>query len=175
MNRVCRCVNERGSGSARPTASRSSCPERSTNAGPRTSCMMCCPAALGFPTLDIVDNFSRECPAIEADTSLPGTQVVRVLERLEKTWGLPKAIVVDNGPELISKAIDERAYRNNVRLQFIVPGKPIQNAFVKSFNGRLGHEYLNKQWLTSLADHRRLEDRLQYQQTTQFPGVHNPH
>lgn len=69
-----------------------------------------------FRTLNIVDDFSRECPAIEVDTSLPGTRVVRVLERLSETRGLPKVIVVDNGPELISKALDEWAYRNHVRL-----------------------------------------------------------
>ena len=95
-------------------------------------------------TINIVDNYSRECPAIEVDTSLPGTQVVRVLERLKETCGLPKAIVNDNGPELISKAIDEWAYRNNVRLHFIEPGKPIQNAFLESFNDRLSDECLNE-------------------------------
>ena len=87
-----------------------------------------------FRTLNIVDDFSWswECPAIEVDTSLPGTRVVRVLERLKETRGLPKAIVDDNVPELISKALDEWAYRNNVRLHCIEPGRPIQNAYVES-------------------------------------------
>ncbi|WES30180.1 IS3 family transposase [Varunaivibrio sulfuroxidans] len=108
-----------------------------------------------FRTLNIVDDFSRECPVIEVDTSLPGTRVVRVLERLSETRGLPKAIVVDNGPELISKALDEWAYRNGVRLHFIEPGKPVQNAFVESFNGKFRDECLNEHWFTSLADARR--------------------
>jgi len=109
-----------------------------------------------FRTLNIVDDFSRECPVIEADTSLPGTRVVRVLERLSETRGLPKTIVVDNGPELISKALDEWAYRNGVRLHFIEPGKPVQNAFVESFNGKFRDECLNEHWFTSLADARRI-------------------
>ena len=112
-----------------------------------------------FRTLNIVDGFSRECPANEADKSLPGTRVVRVLEHLKETRGLPKAIVVDNGPELISMALDEWAYRNNVRLHFIEPGKPIQNAFVESFNGRFRDECLNEHWFISLANARRtIED-----------------
>ncbi len=85
--------------------------------------------------LIIVDGFSRECPAIDVDTSLPGSRVVRVLDRLAKTRGLPAEIVLDNGPEMISKAQDEWAYRGGVRLNFIEPGKPVQNSFVESFNG----------------------------------------
>jgi putative transposase len=117
-----------------------------------------------FRTLNIVDDFSRECPVIEVDTSLPGTRVVRVLERLSETRGLPKAIVVDNGPELISKALDEWAHRNGVRLNFIEPGKPVQNAFVESFNGKFRDECLNERWFTSLADARQtIEDwRIDY-------------
>ena len=65
---------------------------------------------------------------------------------------LPRTIVVDNGPELISKA---RAYRNNVRLHFIEPGKPVQNAFVESFNGKFRDKCLIEHWFTSLADARR--------------------
>jgi len=94
-------------------------------------------------TLNIVDDFSRECPAIEVDTSLTGARVVRVLERLSQTRKLPRAIVVDNGPELISKVLDEWAYRNGVRLHFIEPEKPIQNAFVESFNGKFRDECLS--------------------------------
>ena len=66
---------------------------------------------------------------------LPGRRVVRVLDRLKETRGLPKAIVLDNGPEMRGLALDEWAYRNGVTLAFIDPGKPVQNAFVESFNG----------------------------------------
>jgi len=122
-----------------------------------------------FRTLNIVDDFSRECPVIEVDTSLPGTRVVRVLERLAETRGLPAAIVVDNGPELISKALDEWAYRNGVRLHFIEPGKPIQNAFVESFNGRFRDECLNEHWFTSLADARKTIEAWRIDYNTQRP------
>ena len=76
-----------------------------------------------FRILNIFADFSRECPANEVDTSLLDTRVVRVLKHLKKTRGLLKAIVNDTGPELVSKALDEWAYRNKVRLQFIEPGK----------------------------------------------------
>ena len=109
-----------------------------------------------FRTLNIVDDFSRECPAIEVDTSLPGTRVVRVLDRLAETRGLPAEIVLDNGPEMIGKALDEWAYRKGVRLNFIEPGKPVQNAFVESFNGRFRDECLNEHWFLHLADARRI-------------------
>ncbi len=97
-----------------------------------------------------------ECPAIDVDTSLPGGRVVRVLERLAKTRGLPAEIVLDNGAEMISKALDEWAYRRCVRLNFIGPGKPVQNAFVESSNGRFRDECLNEHWFLHLADARRI-------------------
>jgi putative transposase len=107
-----------------------------------------------FRTLNIVDDFSRQCPAIEVDTSLPGARVVRVLERLAETCGLPNAIVLDNGPEMRGLALDEWAYRNGVQLAFIDPGKPTQNAFVESFNGRFRDECLNEHWFLNLQDAR---------------------
>ncbi len=109
-----------------------------------------------FRTLNIFDDFSRECPTIEVDTSLPGSRVVRVLDRLAETRGLPAEIVLDNGPEMISKALDEWAYRRGVRLNFIEPGKPVLNSFVESFNGRFRDECLNEHWFLHLADARRI-------------------
>lgn len=100
----------------------------------------------------LVDNFSRVSPAIEVDFSLTGTRVVEVLERLKLTHGLPKTIKVDNGSEFISKVLDEWAHHNNVKLDFSRPGKPTDNAFIESFNGRLRQECLNQNWFTSLAD-----------------------
>ena len=107
-----------------------------------------------FRALTIVDDFTRESPAIEVDTSLPGERVVRVLEQLATTRGLPKAIVCDNGPEFRGEALDQWADRRGVALQFIQPGKPIQNAFAESFNGRLRDECLNESWFVSVADAR---------------------
>lgn len=100
--------------------------------------------------MTIVDEYTRECPAIEVDTSIGGRRVIKVLERLEETRGLPEVITVDNGPEFAGKALDEWAYRKGIKLNFIRPGKPIENAFVESFNGRFRDECLNINWFVSL-------------------------
>ncbi len=103
----------------------------------------------------VVDVFTREVLAIEVDTSLPGGRVVRVLERLAAQRGAPDEIVLDNGPELSGKAVDQWAYERGVRLRFIEPGKPVQNAFVESFHGRLRDECLDRHWFLGLGDARR--------------------
>jgi putative transposase len=107
-----------------------------------------------FRTLNIVDDFSRESLVIEVDTSLPGARVARVLDRLATTRGLPATIVLDNGPEFTSRALDAWAYRRGVKLDFTRPGKPVDNAYVESFNGRFRDECLNTHWFTSLLDAR---------------------
>ena len=107
-----------------------------------------------FRTLNIVDDFTRECRAIEVDTSLSGRRLARVLDQLCAEHGRPRALVMDNGPELTSKALDAWAYRNAVELRFIQPGKPIQNAYVESFNGKFRDECLNEHWFTSLDEAR---------------------
>ncbi len=96
-----------------------------------------------FRTLAILDQYSRECPVIEVDTSLGGRRVVGVLDRLAETRGLPEVITMDNGPEFAGRALDEWAYRKGVKLNFIRPGKPVENAFAESFIGRLRDECLN--------------------------------
>jgi putative transposase len=103
-----------------------------------------------FRALTIVDDYTRECPALEVDTSLGGRRVVSVLERLGEMRGLPEVITVDNGPEFAGKALDEWAYRRGIKLSFIRPGKPVENAFAESFNGRLRDECLNTNWFLSL-------------------------
>ena len=108
-----------------------------------------------FRALTIVDTCTRESPAIEVDVSLGAARVVAVLERLAATRGLPGRIVVDNGPEFQSRALHAWAYHRGVTLQFIRPGKPVDNAFIESFNGRLRDECLNQHWFLSLADARR--------------------
>ena len=102
----------------------------------------------------VVDVFTREALAIEVDTSLPGGRVVRVLVRLGTERGVPDEIVLDNGPELAGKVLDQWAYERGVGLRFIEPGKPIQNAFVESFQGRLRDECLDRHWFVSLPDAR---------------------
>jgi putative transposase len=107
-----------------------------------------------FRALVIIDDFSRECLAIEVDTSIGGTRVVSVLERLSETRGLSEVITIDNGPEFTGKAMDEWAYRNRVKLNFIRPGKPVENAYAESFIGRLRDECLNENWFVTLKDAR---------------------
>ena len=107
-----------------------------------------------FRTLNIVDVFTRECRAIEVDTSLGGARVVRVLERLCEEHSTPERIMVDNGPEFTSKALDSWAYSQKVVLEFIRPGKPMENGYIESFNGKFRNECLNSHWFTSLADTR---------------------
>jgi putative transposase len=103
-----------------------------------------------FRALTIIDNYTRECPSIEVDTSLGGARVVNVLERLSETRGLPEVITIDNGPEFAGKALDAWAYRKSVKLNFITPGKPVENAYAESFNGRLRDECLNINWFLNL-------------------------
>ncbi len=103
-----------------------------------------------FRSLAIVDDYSRECPAIEVDTSLGGRRVVNVLEKLAEIRGVPDVITIDNGPEFAGRVLDEWAYRKGVKLSFIRPGKPIENAYIESFNGRFRDECLNTNWFMSL-------------------------
>ena len=102
--------------------------------------------------LTIVDDGTRECPAMEVDTSLPGARVVRVLDRLADSRGLPEWVVLDNGPEFTGTAVDRWAPAHGVRLHFIEPGKPVQNAFVESFNGKFRDECLNEAWFLTLSE-----------------------
>jgi len=107
-----------------------------------------------YRLLTLVDNFSRVSPAIEVDYSLTGRRVVEVLERLSNS-GLPQTIKVDNGTEFCSRAVDEWAERNGVKLDFSRPGKPIDNAYIESFNGRCREECLDQHWFASIDKARR--------------------
>ena len=102
--------------------------------------------------LTLVDNFTRESLAIEVDTHLGGHRVVEVLQHIGLARNLPRTIRVDNGPEFISKVLDQWAYLNGVELDFSRPGKPTDNAFIEAFNGRLREECLNENWFLSLED-----------------------
>jgi putative transposase len=106
--------------------------------------------------LAIVDDVSRECPAIEVDTSLPGVRAIRALQRLAaERGGLPEAMAMGNGPEFAGRALDEWTYQKGICLLFISSGKPIENAFIESFNGRFRDECLNEHWFTGPGDARR--------------------
>jgi putative transposase len=107
-----------------------------------------------FRTLNIVDDYTRECLAIEVDTSLGGQRVVRVLEQLKRRRGLPRQIRSDNGAEFVSRAVDQWAYEQGLHWHTIQPGRPMENGYVESFNGRFRDECLNENWFTDLADAR---------------------
>lgn len=96
-----------------------------------------------FRILTVVDDCTRECLALVADTSLSGTRMARELDRLITERGKPKTVVSDNGTELTSNAILTWADQSSVAWHYIAPGKPMQNAFIESFNGRLRDELLN--------------------------------
>ena len=103
--------------------------------------------------LTVVDQFSRRCPGTLVDTSIPGATVARFLDELAAmSGGYPAMICVDNGPEFISNALDQWATERGVKLHFSRPGKPVDNAFVEAFNGRLRDECLNASWFHSLSD-----------------------
>uniref|UniRef100_UPI001B8A90F8 IS3 family transposase n=1 Tax=Collimonas silvisoli TaxID=2825884 RepID=UPI001B8A90F8 len=102
--------------------------------------------------LTVVDNYTRECLAIEVGQSLKGEDVVNTLNRIAVHRGLPATIKVDNGSEFISKAMDRWAYEGGVELDFSRPGTPTDNAKIESFNGRFRQECLNAHWFLSLDD-----------------------
>jgi putative transposase len=119
--------------------------------------------------LTIVDDCTRECLAIEVDTSITGLRVKGVLERLADTRGLPQSITVDNGPEFDGQVLDQWAYRSGVRLSFIRPGKPNENAYVESFNGKFRDECLNEHWFISLAHARNVIEDWRIEYNTERP------
>jgi putative transposase len=105
-----------------------------------------------FRNLTVVDDATRECPLIEVERSLPAERVIAALDRIALSRGYPRAIVCDNGPEFRSEAMDQWADQHGITLAFIEPGKPVQNAFIESFNGRFRDECLNEHWFLDLAD-----------------------
>lgn len=107
-----------------------------------------------YRILNVVDDKSREDLASEAGTSLPAARVIQALEEIGLERGFPERIVVDNGPEFRSRALDEWAYARKVTLEFIEPGKPMQNPYAESFNGRMRDECLNSNWFYSVAEAR---------------------
>lgn len=106
--------------------------------------------------LNIVDDFTRECVAIEVDTSISGERVTRVLDKVIEQFGKPTSLLMDNGPEFTGKALDQWAYKQKISLRFIEPGKPMQNGYVESFNGKFRDECLNEHWFIDVFDARRI-------------------
>ena len=123
-----------------------------------------------FRVLVVVDDFTRECLTLVADTSLTSLRVVRELDRVIETHGCPRMIVSDNGTELTSNAILAWQEELGIEWHYIAPGKPMQNGFVESFNGRLRDECLNEHLFTNLNEARQIieEWRIDY-------NINRPH
>jgi putative transposase len=111
-----------------------------------------------FRILTVVDQYTRECLCTAADRSQTGKKVVAHLQRLTALRGAPESITCDNGSEFAGKAMDGWAHQEGVKLDFIRPGRPVQNGYIESFNGRLRDECLNGEIFFDLADARKKLD-----------------
>ncbi len=109
-----------------------------------------------FRVFGVMDQCSRECLVIAADTSMPGLRVVRELDMIMQRRGKPKVIVSDNGPELTSRAVLIWAAQNDIDWHYIQPGKPQQNGYTESLNDKIRDECLNEHWFGSLAEARQI-------------------
>jgi len=107
-----------------------------------------------FRILTVIDQFTRECLCLLPDQSLTGGKVAQALELVVGQRGAPRSITVDNGSEFASRVMDAWAYRHGIQLDFIRPGKPVENGFIESFNGRLRDECLNVEVFFTLDDAR---------------------
>ena len=107
-----------------------------------------------FRVLTVVDQFTRECLLLQVDLSMSGAKVALGLDPVVRKRGKPRSITCDNGSEFSSKAMDAWAWRHGVQLVFITPGKPVENSYIESFNGRLRDECLNVSVFFSVADAR---------------------
>jgi putative transposase len=122
-----------------------------------------------FRILTLVDDFTRECLGLVADTSLTGLRVARELDRIAEMRGYPCMLVSDNGTELTSNAILTWQQERGVEWHYIAPGKPMQNGFVESFNGRLRDECLNEHLFTNLKEARRIIEEWRIDYNTNRP------
>ena len=109
-----------------------------------------------FRALTLIDLFTRECLAIEVAGSLPSSAVSNVLDRVICKRSKPRMITTDNGPEFASNLMDAWAYANDIKLDFIRPGCPVENGHIESFNGKLRDECLSANWFTDIEDARSL-------------------
>jgi putative transposase len=125
--------------------------------------------------LNVVDDFTRECLAIEVDTSVGGQRVGQVLDRVIAERGRPDILLTDNGPEFTGRALDAWAHERGIKQHFIEPGKPMQNPYVESFNGKLRDECLNEHWFVSVMDARHITGvwRMDYNRTRPHSSLGN--
>lgn len=125
--------------------------------------------------LTVIDEVTRECLALEVDSSLSGRRVSAVLNRIALFRGLPKEILTDNGSEFTSNVMNAWAYDHKVEHIFTDPGKPMQNGYIESFNGKLRAECLNQHWFQSLSEAREIIEgwRLEYNRIRPHSSLEN--
>jgi len=117
----------------------------------------------------VVDDFTRACPLLAVDLALPAARITQRFDQLAITMPLPRTLVCDNGSEFTSQAFDQWAHARGITLQFIRPGKPVENAYAESFNGKLRDECLNESWFVSLADAQRTIEAWRIEYNTARP------
>ena len=122
-----------------------------------------------FRILTVVDQYTRACPLLLVDTSIGGSKVAAALMKAAAGIGLPQTITVDNGPEFAGKVLDEWAYGHGIELDFIRPGKPVENGYIESFNGRLRDELLNTELFCTLAEAKEKLEAWRLDYNTQRP------
>jgi putative transposase len=128
-----------------------------------------------FRVLTLVDNMSRESPALAVGSTFSGARVAALLQHLEATCRLPKSIQVDNGPEFTSKALDDWAHRHRIKLVFSRPGTPTDNPYIEAFNGRFRAECLDQHWFASLEEAQQIIEawRIDYNQVRPHTALNN--
>ena len=117
----------------------------------------------------LIDEVTRECLALEVNSSISGQQVTRFLDKAILFYGKPKEILTDNGPEFTSNAMNAWAYEKHIDHIFIDPGRPMQNGYIESFNGKLRDECLNQNWFQNLFDARKIISDWQYEYNYERP------
>ena len=122
-----------------------------------------------FRLLNIMDDFNRESLAIEVDTSLPSLRVIRVLQKLIEQRGVPANLRCDNGPEFISQKLEQWCTDRKITIQFIQPGKPMQNGYIERKNGSMRRELLNAYLFNSLSEVRWLSEEWRVDYNTERP------
>jgi putative transposase len=122
-----------------------------------------------FRVWNVIDTFTKECLAAIVDRSLPSSRVCLELDWLCELHGSPEKIICDNGPEFASLNLDRWAYRKQVKISFIQPGKPSQNGFVESFNGKMRDECLSLHWFGSVQEARETIEAWRIEYNTKRP------
>jgi len=128
-----------------------------------------------FRVLTAIDQVSRECVCLEVAQRLPAEAVTRALDDAVEVYGQPRVITSDNGTEFTSNVFDQWAYRQGIELDFIAPGRPMDNGFIESFNGKLRDECLNMHWFETLVEARSIIERwrVEYNETRPHSSLGN--